>query len=78
MNRYGGAPLRHRMYADIELDQAESELSEIKSQVKLVLRRLSRNSEPQASIESGQYTLQYVPDIFLWWWKLEGEEHKKD
>lgn len=26
----------------------------------MVLRRLNRNSEPQASIESGQYTLQYV------------------
>lgn len=26
----------------------------------MVLRRLNRNSEPQASIESGQYTIQYV------------------
>jgi hypothetical protein len=26
----------------------------------MVLRRLNRNSEPQASIESGAYTLQYV------------------
>jgi len=49
----------------MQVKQAESELSEIKSQVKLVLRRLSRNSEPQASIESGQYTLQYVRKIFL-------------
>jgi hypothetical protein len=29
----------------------------------MVLRHLNRNSEPQASIESGQYTLQYVPAI---------------
>jgi hypothetical protein len=26
----------------------------------MVIRRLNRNSEPQASIEAGQYTLQYV------------------
>jgi len=26
----------------------------------MILRRLNRNSEPQASIESGPYTLQYV------------------
>jgi hypothetical protein len=26
----------------------------------MVLRRLNRNSEPQATIESGAYTLQYV------------------
>ena len=45
--------------------QTESSLSEIKSQVKMVLRRLNRNSEPQASIESGQYTLQYVSYLFL-------------
>ena len=39
--------------------QAEAELSEIKSQAKIIFRRLDRNSEPQASIQSGQYTLQY-------------------
>lgn len=44
------------------VDDAETEqtLSEVKSQVKLILRRLDRNSEPQASIESGAYTLHYV------------------
>lgn len=26
----------------------------------MVIRRLNRNSEPQASIEAGQYTLQYA------------------
>jgi vesicle transport protein SEC22 len=31
----------------------------------MVLRRLNRNSEPQASIESGQYTLQYVQTLSL-------------
>jgi len=38
--------------------QAETQLGDIKGKVKQVLRRLNRNSEPQASIESGQYTLQ--------------------
>lgn len=38
--------------------QTESSLSEIKSQVKMILRRLTRNSEPQASIESGNYNVQ--------------------
>lgn len=38
--------------------QAESELSEIKSQAKMIFRRLNRNSAPQASIESKQYNLQ--------------------
>lgn len=30
----------------------------------MVIRRLNRNSEPQASIEAGQYTMQYAY-IFL-------------
>lgn len=33
---------------------------EIKSQVKMILRRLNSNSASQASIESGPYTLQYA------------------
>lgn len=40
--------------------QTESSLAEIKSQIKLVLRRLNRNSEPQASIESGDHTIHYL------------------
>ncbi|KAH0542439.1 hypothetical protein FGG08_003194 [Glutinoglossum americanum] len=40
--------------------QSESELAEIKQQAKMIFRRLNRNSEPQATIESGQYTLHYV------------------
>lgn len=47
-----------RVTANCSIVQTESSLSEIKSQVKMILRRLSRNSEPQASIESGAYTLQ--------------------
>jgi len=46
--------------ASVDDEQTESSLAEIKSQVKMVLRRLNRNSEPQASIESGQYTLHYL------------------
>lgn len=40
--------------------QVETELAEVKSQAKMIFRRLNRNSAQQASIESGQYTLQYV------------------
>jgi len=46
--------------ASVDDSQTESALSEVKSQVKLILRRLNRNSEPQASIESGPYTLHYL------------------
>ena len=46
--------------ASVDDEQSESALAEVKSQVKLVLRRLNRNSEPQASIESGPYTLHYL------------------
>lgn len=38
--------------------QVESQLAEVKSQAKMIFRRLNRNSEPQASIESGAYSLQ--------------------
>ncbi|ORY71167.1 protein transporter SEC22 [Pseudomassariella vexata] len=46
--------------ASVDDEATESSLAEIKSQVKLILRRLNRNSEPQASIESGPYTLHYL------------------
>ena len=42
----------------LSASQSEQELADIKSKVKQIFRRLNRNSEPQASIESGQYTLQ--------------------
>lgn len=45
--------------ASVDDAETEQSLSEVKSQVKLILRRLNRNSEPQASIESGAYTLHY-------------------
>lgn len=46
--------------ASVDDEQVETDLAEVKSQVKLIFRRLNRNSEPQASIESGQYTLHYL------------------
>ncbi|KFY87257.1 hypothetical protein V500_07060 [Pseudogymnoascus sp. VKM F-4518 (FW-2643)] len=46
--------------ASIDDEATENALTEIKSHVKMVLRRLGRNSEPQASIESGAYTLHIV------------------
>ncbi|KAI9884528.1 MAG: Vacuolar protein sorting-associated protein 55 [Watsoniomyces obsoletus] len=41
-------------------EQSETELAEVKQQVKQIFRRVSRSSEPQASIESGQYQLHYL------------------
>ncbi|RYO86731.1 hypothetical protein DL766_001591 [Monosporascus sp. MC13-8B] len=40
----------------------DSSLAEVKSQVKLILRRLNRNAEPQASIEAGggAWTIHYL------------------
>jgi vesicle transport protein SEC22 len=46
--------------ASVDDEQTESSLAEVKSQIKLILRRLNRNAEPQASIESGSYTLHYL------------------
>ncbi|KAJ4306542.1 SNAP receptor [Collariella sp. IMI 366227] len=46
--------------ASVDDSETERTLSEVKSQVKLILRRLSRTSEPQASIESGPYTIHYL------------------
>ncbi|OTA67396.1 snare-like protein [Hypoxylon sp. EC38] len=46
--------------ASVDDEQTESSLAEVKSQTKIILRRLNRNSEPQASIESGNYTLHYL------------------
>jgi hypothetical protein len=43
------------------LGQVDNALTEHKQQAKLIVRRLSPNSEPLCSIESGAYTLQCVP-----------------
>ena len=44
----------------LDASQSDAELTEPKQNAKMVIRRLNRNSEPQASIEAGQYSLQYV------------------
>ncbi|RDL35249.1 SNARE-like protein [Venustampulla echinocandica] len=46
--------------ASVDDEQTESSLAEIKSQVKMIIRKLSRHAEPQASIESGAYTIHYL------------------
>ena len=40
--------------------QTEQALQEHKQQAKVIFRRLTSNSEPRLSIESGPYTHQYV------------------
>lgn len=51
------------MTASVDDGETDAEFNEVKSKVKLVQRRLNRNSEPQASIESGRYTYQYDPAL---------------
>lgn len=51
--------------ASVDDEQAEAELAEPKTNAKMIIRRLNRNSEPQASIEAGRYTLQYVYPLTL-------------
>ncbi|KAF7448338.1 Protein transport protein [Pyrenophora tritici-repentis] len=46
--------------ASVDDEQTDREFNEVKGKVKLVQRRLNRNSEQQASIESGNYTYQYI------------------
>ncbi|EPE29815.1 SNARE-like protein [Glarea lozoyensis ATCC 20868] len=46
--------------ASVDDSATESSLSEIKSQVKMIIRKLRHNAEPQASIESGQHTIHYL------------------
>ncbi|KAI0036021.1 protein transport protein Sec22 [Vararia minispora EC-137] len=46
--------------ASVDDEQTEQKLSEQKQQAKLVFRRLTPQSEPRLSIESGAYTLHYL------------------
>ncbi|KAF2491417.1 transport protein-like protein sec22 [Lophium mytilinum] len=46
--------------ASVDEDETDAEFREVKGKVKLVLRRLDRNSAPQASIESGRYVYHYL------------------
>ena len=51
---------KHAVTTDLIISETTDALSEPKSQMKMILRRLNNNSEPQMSIESGQYTIQCV------------------
>lgn len=54
--------------ASVDDEQSEAALAEVKTQVRQVLRKLTRSSEPQASIDAGAYTLHYLVDsdvVFL-------------
>ncbi|KAF8665626.1 hypothetical protein AX16_000081 [Volvariella volvacea WC 439] len=46
--------------ASVDDEQTDQELQEHKQQAKLIFRRITPNSEPRCSIESGSYTLHYV------------------
>ncbi|KAG2151920.1 Longin-like domain-containing protein [Suillus cothurnatus] len=48
------------MAASVDDEQTEHALQEHKQQSKLIFRRITPNSEPRCSIESGQYTLHYL------------------
>ncbi|CAO2648608.1 Nn.00g078750.m01.CDS01 [Neocucurbitaria sp. VM-36] len=48
--------------ASVDDEESSAEYTEVKNKVKLVHRRLSRNSEPQGSIESGNYSYHYIID----------------
>jgi vesicle transport protein SEC22 len=46
--------------ASVDEGEESAEFNEVKSKLKLVLRRMNRNSEPQGSVESGSYIYQYA------------------
>jgi len=46
--------------ASVDDEQTEQSLAEHKQQSKLIFRRITPNSEPRCSIESGAYTLHYL------------------
>ncbi|PHH74539.1 hypothetical protein CDD83_4556 [Cordyceps sp. RAO-2017] len=47
--------------ASVDEEQSEAAaLKEVKQQIRQVLRKLTRHSEPQASIESGAYAIHYL------------------
>jgi len=52
--RLDGLPL----CASVDEEQNEYALAEVKGHVRQVLRKLTRHSEPQASIEATEHTIQ--------------------
>lgn len=51
---------RLMLVASVDDEQSEIELAEAKKHVKMIFMRLDRNSEPQASIETGNYIIHYL------------------
>ncbi|CAN6626899.1 protein transport protein Sec22p [Trichomonascus vanleenenianus] len=41
-------------------DEQDAKLNDQKKQVKVIMRKINSNSEPRASIESGEYTIHYL------------------
>ncbi|KAI3550352.1 transporter sec22 [Colletotrichum filicis] len=64
--------------ASVDDEQQEAALSEVKSQIKQVLRKLTRNSEPQASIESGAYNLKSVYPFYTERSQSKEEEEEEE
>ncbi|KAF2640859.1 transport protein-like protein sec22, partial [Massarina eburnea CBS 473.64] len=46
--------------ASVDSGETDTTLNEVRNKVKLIQRRLNRDAEPQASIESGPYTYHYL------------------
>jgi len=43
--------------------QAEEEVAEVKNQQRQILRKITKDSEPRAAIETGNFKLQYVKTV---------------
>ncbi|RKP06572.1 Longin-like domain-containing protein [Thamnocephalis sphaerospora] len=46
--------------ASVDDEQSETELTEAKSQAKILFRKLTPNSEPRCSVEADRYTFHYI------------------
>ncbi|KAG8531989.1 uncharacterized protein KY384_003625 [Bacidia gigantensis] len=51
---------RLMLAASVDDEMTESELSQTKQNVKMIVRRLNRNSESRASIEADRFTIHYL------------------
>ena len=47
--------------ASMDDEKSESEMAEAKGQAKMLFKKLNDHSEPRCTIESGNFTFQYVP-----------------
>ncbi|KAI4142407.1 MAG: hypothetical protein LQ340_007350, partial [Diploschistes diacapsis] len=46
--------------ASVDDESSDAELSDPKSKAKMIIKRLNKNSEPQATIECGKHTIHYL------------------